>query len=84
MNRQGNDVGTQYRSIAFYSNKSEKSIIDNFIKNSDKNIVTEVKKKTTFHLAEDYHQDYLKKKIFDNPNTEMLEVFHTICKGNIH
>lgn len=61
LNRQGNDVGIQYRSIAFYSNKSEKSIIDNFIKNSDKNIVTEVKKKTTFHLAEDYHQNYLQK-----------------------
>jgi peptide-methionine (S)-S-oxide reductase len=61
LNRQGNDVGTQYRSIAFYSNKSEKNAIDNFIKNSDKNIVTEVKKKTTFHVAEDYHQNYLQK-----------------------
>jgi len=61
LNIQGNDVGTQYRSIAFYSNKSEKNVIDKFIKNSDKNIVTEVKKKTTFHVAEDYHQNYLQK-----------------------
>jgi len=82
LNRQGNDVGTQYRSIAFYSNKSEKYIVNNFIKNSDKNIVTEVKKKTTFHVAEDYHQNYLQKKVCDNPNTENLEVFHSICKGN--
>ena len=83
LNRQGNDVGTQYRSIAFYSNKSEKSVLDKFIKNSDKNIVTEVKKKTTFHVAEDYHQNYLQKDKCDNPNTENLEVFHKICKGNI-
>jgi methionine-S-sulfoxide reductase len=66
--RQGNDVGTQYRSIAFYSNKSEKSVLDKFIKNSDKNIITEVKKKTTFHVAEDYHQNYLKKYSGGNPN----------------
>ena len=82
LNRQGNDVGTQYRSIAFYSNKSEKYVVNNFIKNSDKNIVTEVKKKTTFHVAEDYHQNYLQKKECYNPNTENLDVFHSICKGN--
>jgi peptide methionine sulfoxide reductase msrA/msrB len=82
LNRQGNDVGTQYRSIAFYSNKSEKSVIDKFIKNSDKKFVTEVKKKTTFRVAEDYHQNYLQKKECVNPNTENLEVFHSICKGN--
>ena len=82
LNRQGNDVGTQYRSIAFYSNKSEKSLLDKFIKNSDKNIVTEVKKKKTFHVAEGYHQNYLQKGKCDNPNTENLEVFHKICKGN--
>ena len=68
LNRQGNDVGTQYRSISFYSNTSEKSVLDKFIKISDKNIITEVKKKTTFHVAEDYHQNYLKKYSGGNPN----------------
>jgi len=65
LNRQGNDEGTQYRSIAFYRNDEEKKIIEAEIKRltdskkfSEK-IVTEVKPFTKFFAAEDYHQEYI-------------------------
>ena len=60
-NKQGPDIGTQYRSIAFYSTKQEQDIIKQYIQQSPKHIVTEVKKKTTFHKAEEYHQNYNEK-----------------------
>ena len=65
LNRQGNDVGTQYRSIAFYRNDKEKQIIEAEIKKlkDEKKysgqIVTEVKKYSGFYPAEDYHQEYI-------------------------
>src|SRR5580704_12695859 len=66
LNRQGNDVGTQYRSIIFYRNAEEKKIIDDEIakltaahKFSGK-IVTEVRPFKGFYPAEAYHQDYIK------------------------
>jgi peptide-methionine (S)-S-oxide reductase len=65
LNRQGNDEGTQYRSIAFYRNDEEKKIIESEIKrvNDSKKysgkIVTEVKPFTKFYPAEDYHQEYI-------------------------
>jgi peptide-methionine (S)-S-oxide reductase len=65
LNYQGNDVGTQYRSIAFYSNAKEKQIIDAEIKTItdskrySKKIVTEVKSFSKFYPAEDYHQEYI-------------------------
>ncbi|MCP4977016.1 MAG: peptide-methionine (S)-S-oxide reductase MsrA [Maribacter sp.] len=64
LNRQGPDHGAQYRSIAFYSNDSEKEIIKNHIVQLSKDqvynspIVTQVEKFTKFYDAEDYHQDY--------------------------
>ena len=65
LNRQGNDVGPQYRSVAFYRNEKEKQIIEAEIKRltdqkkyRDK-IVTEVKPVTQFYPAEDYHQEYI-------------------------
>ena len=70
INRQGPDYGSQYRSIAFYSNENEKEIIENHIIELKKNkiyksqIVTEVKALKIFYYAEEYHQDYEKK----NPN----------------
>ena len=75
MNRQGPDYGTQYRSIAFYSNEKEKEKINNYINllssNSifGKNIVTEVKKIEEFYYAEDYHQDFESK----NPNNPYVQ-----------
>jgi peptide-methionine (S)-S-oxide reductase len=65
LNRQGNDQGAQYRSIAFYRNEEEKKIIQEEIKriaDSKKyssNIVTEVKSITKFYPAEEYHQEYI-------------------------
>jgi methionine-S-sulfoxide reductase len=63
-NRQGNDVGTQYRSAIYYDNDEQKSIVENAIKKltdekvfPDK-IVTEVAPIANFYKAEDYHQDY--------------------------
>ena len=64
LNRQGNDVGTHYRSIAFYSNLIEKEMIVNYIELlegsslfKDK-IVTEVIKFNEFFKAENYHENY--------------------------
>jgi len=65
LNYQGNDVGTQYRSIAFYSNAKEKQTIDAEIKSItdskkySKKIVTEVKPFSKFYYGEDYHQEYI-------------------------
>lgn len=65
LNRQGNDVGTQYRSVAFYRNEKEKEIIEAEIKRLTdlkkyrSKIVTEVKPITKFYPAEDYHQEYI-------------------------
>lgn len=81
-NKQGPDMGTQYRSIAFYSTKQEKQMIQRYIQQSSKNIVTEVKKKTTFHKAEEYYQNYNEKKQCDNPKTENESVFRKICQNN--
>jgi peptide-methionine (S)-S-oxide reductase len=64
LNRQGNDVGPQYRSIAFYSNDAQKKAIDAAIARTAASgewrgdIVTEVVPLTRFFPAEDYHQEY--------------------------
>lgn len=64
LNRQGADVGTQYRSEIFYTNDVQKAAAENFIKLlTDQHIyssaiVTKVSKAPTFYDAEDYHQDY--------------------------
>lgn len=61
-NRQGNDVGPQYRSIAFYADEAEKGAIDAAIERAGSRwsgrIVTEVEPLPTFYVAEDYHQQY--------------------------
>ena len=65
-NRQGNDVGTQYRSIIFYNNEIEKDHIINYINGLEKSkkfkdrIVTELKENETFYEAETYHQNYFR------------------------
>ncbi|MCT4646026.1 MAG: peptide-methionine (S)-S-oxide reductase MsrA [Carboxylicivirga sp.] len=64
LNRQGADVGPQYRSVIFYHNEEQKKISDLVIKELNaqkifKNpIVTEVSAFDKFYKAEDYHQDY--------------------------
>lgn len=63
INKQGNDVGIQYRSGIYYTNEEDHDIILNYIKNLEKklnkDIVVEVVPLTNYYLAEDYHQDYL-------------------------
>lgn len=70
LNRQGNDVGTQYRSAIFYHNDEQKQKAEDYKKklNEEKAysnpVVTEISPYTTFYKAEDYHQDYYNQ----NPN----------------
>ena len=72
VNRQGNDIGTQYRSIILYSTEEQKKIIDQVFQNFQLllseagygSIATLVKPIKKFHKAEKYHQDYITK----NPN----------------
>ena len=66
VNRQGADVGSQYRSIAFYRTPEQKAAIESAIKTTadthewNVKIVTEVVPFTAFYKAEDYHQQYFK------------------------
>jgi peptide-methionine (S)-S-oxide reductase len=89
---QGNDIGTQYRSIAFYRNEKEKQIIENEIKrlNDSKiyqgEIATQVVKFTKFYPAEDYHQEYILNHP-DNPYVQNVSIpeflkFKKEFKGN--
>src|SRR5262245_38509579 len=63
-NRQGNDIGTQYRSAIFYHSAEQKSSAEQVIANLesariyDNRIVTEVVAASEFYVAEDYHQEY--------------------------
>jgi peptide-methionine (S)-S-oxide reductase len=67
LNRQGADVGTQYRSVIFYNTMEQKEIAEHLIeeltveKVYDKPIVTTVKPLKAFYPAETYHKDYFKK-----------------------
>lgn len=64
VNRQGNDVGTQYRSAIFYGSEEERGMAEALIKELndggayDTPVVTEVVPLGTFYEAEDYHHDY--------------------------
>ncbi len=66
LNRQGADVGTQYRSVIFYRNEEQKALAQSLIEKMtaekvyEKPIVTVVEKFSTFYKAEDYHQQYYK------------------------
>lgn len=63
LNRQGNDVGTQYRSIIFYESEEEKTRIDKYIEETasgfwDNPIITEIAAAEIFYPAEAYHDNY--------------------------
>lgn len=64
LNRQGNDVGTQYRSAIFYHNEQQRLLAVKYKADLDRSgayekpIVTEISPDTTFYVAEDYHQNY--------------------------
>ena len=75
LNRQGNDAGTEYRSIAFYRNAEEKKIVEDEIakvnasKKYRSKVVTQVVPFTKFYPAEDYHQEY----IAHNPDNSYVQ-----------
>ncbi len=72
LNRQGNDIGTQYRSIILYFNEEQKQKALKKIeelKNRGLDVVTEVKPLDVFYKAEEYHQNYFEK----NPNQPYCE-----------
>ena len=70
LNRQGGDIGTQYRSVVFYQNEAQKAAVQQAKKDADMSgmyvdqIVTEISALLEFFPAEDYHFDYYNK----NPN----------------
>lgn len=76
VNRQGNDVGTQYRSVIFYTNDAQKEVVEHFIHEINtsssfgKDIITEVEPLKEFYVAENYHQDYFAK----NPSVPYCEI----------
>ena len=69
LNRQGNDIGTQYRSAIFFQNKNELNVAKELISNLESSniflnkIVTTLEEKTEFFEAEDYHKKYF----YNNP-----------------
>ena len=70
LNRQGNDVGPQYRSVIFYHNEEQKQLAEKYKAELEKSgawdnpIVTEISPLTNYFPAENYHQDYYN----NNPN----------------
>ena len=70
LNRQENDIGTQYRSVIFHFSDQQKEIAEKVKNDFDlsgrfkKKIVTQIIPQNTFYSAEEYHQKYLQK----NPN----------------
>jgi peptide-methionine (S)-S-oxide reductase len=93
LNRQGNDVGTQYRSAIFYHNKAQKQKADYYIAKLNEEmayknkIVTQVTPYGAFYKAESYHQDFYNK----NPNNQYckyviqpeLEKFQKVFKDKL-
>lgn len=76
LNRQGADVGTQYRSAIFYTNHEQKEIAEKSLKKTDESdlwddpIVTEITPVSNYSTAEDYHQNYFN----NNPNAGYCSV----------
>ncbi len=77
LNRQGPDVGSQYRSAIFYADDEQKRIAEAYIAQLEKSrafsrpIVTRVDPLKGFYPAEEYHQDYL----YNNPNAPYIAMF---------
>ena len=77
MNRQGADMGTQYRSVIFYHDAEQKKVAEQVIKEVEAShvwnapIVTQVVPFETFYKAEDYHQNYFRQNS-DQPYCQMI------------
>lgn len=92
IDRQGNDIGTEYRSIAFYRDENEKKIIETVInrltasKKYRSKIVTQVVPLTKFYPAESYHQEYISNNpgnsYVQNVSIPDFEKFKNEFKGN--
>jgi peptide-methionine (S)-S-oxide reductase len=73
LNRQGNDVGTQYRSAIFFHGAEQERIARSFVERLTKEklfskpIVTQIAPASEFHVAEDYHQEYFRRVGGGNP-----------------
>jgi peptide-methionine (S)-S-oxide reductase len=94
LNRQGGDVGTQYRSAVFYTTDKQKKIAEDFIKDIESGdspkVVTELLPYEIFYSAEEYHQDYYEQnknrnpycQVVINPKLEKLQArFAELLKG---
>ena len=70
-NRQGNDTGTQYRSVIFYDDENQLNFLEYYIQTLDSSdtydskIVTTLEKKKEFFIAEEYHHNYFEKNPFN-------------------
>ncbi len=86
VNRQGNDMGTQYRSVIFYTTNSQKNEAENFIAElntsniNGKKIATGIEPLVVFYIAENYHKDYFAKhgdqaycELVINPKLEKVQ-----------
>lgn len=86
MNQQGNDIGTQYRSVIFYANDGQKREAEDFIKSVNavtpqgKPILTAIEPLANFYEAEEYHRQYYRNnpsqaycQIVINPKLKKLE-----------
>ncbi|MFW5773608.1 MAG: peptide-methionine (S)-S-oxide reductase MsrA [Tangfeifania sp.] len=93
LNRQGNDVGTQYRSVIFYHNEEQKETAEEVIRMLNKKnvynnpVVTEVTPFETFYKAEDYHKDYFERNK-DQPYCQFVvapkvKKFKTLFKNKL-
>lgn len=93
LNRQGGDVGTQYRSVIFYHNEEQKRLAEEYKKKLNSSgafknpVVTEISPYTNFYKAEDYHQNYYNNN-GDQPYCTMviapkLEKFRKVFKNKL-
>ncbi len=70
LNRQGNDVGTQYRSVIFYHNDEQKKIAEHYKNELNKSgawkdpVITEISPFKKFYQAEEYHQHYFERNLY--------------------
>ena len=77
LNRQGPDIGTQYRSEIFYTNQTQKQVAEKLIaqlKQKGHRVKTKLTPAAKFYKAEDYHQDYYKK----NKKTPYCHIYKKI------
>lgn len=94
-NRQGADIGTQYRSEIFYNSDEQKNTAEKKIKELDESkryhspIVTEISKASEFYVAEDYHKQYFEKNsyqpycqvVIDPKVQKLLQEFSSLTKN---